>query len=197
MRPWYTVDNDSLKHILGEVQSGHLSPDEAVSQLRWQPVQQIDSFAQVDHHRTLRQGMPEFIYTEGKLPEQAAEILAAMVARTGHALASRATQTHYEAIKLKVRDAAYNVIARLVTVGTMPELDVGRVLVVAAGTSDLSVAEEAIGVLRFLGHRPETLCDVGVAGIHRLLAQAEVLAASDVLIVVAGMEGALPSVIAG
>jgi len=191
------VDNDALKHILAEVQSGQLSPDEALSQLRWQPVQQIDSFAQIDHHRTLRQGMPEFIYTEGKLPEQAADILAAMVARTGSALASRATQAHYQAIKVKVPVAEYDPIARLVTVGAMPELNVGRVLVVAAGTSDLPVAQEAVGVLRFLGHRPEMLCDVGVAGIHRLLAQAEVLAASDVLIVVAGMEGALPSVVAG
>jgi pyridinium-3,5-biscarboxylic acid mononucleotide synthase len=79
----------------------------------------------------------------------------------------------------------------------MPELCVGRVLVVAAGTSDLPVAEEALGVLRFLGHCPQTLCDVGVAGLHRLLAQAEILEAADVLIVVAGMEGALPSVVAG
>ncbi len=191
------MDNDALKSILAEVQSGHLSPEEALFQLRWQPVQPIGGFAQVDHHRTLRQGMPEFIYTEGKLPEQAADILAELVARTGRALASRATPVHYEAMRVKVPQAVYNPAARLVTVGAMPAVNAGRVLVVAAGTSDLPVAEEAIGVLRFLGHCPETLCDVGVAGLHRLLGQAELLAGADVLIVVAGMEGALPSVVAG
>lgn len=191
------MDNQTISRILYEVQAGRLAPDDAAEQLRWQPVQSIGDFAQVDHHRSLRQGMPEFIYSESKLPEQAAEILAAMVAKSGVALASRASEAHYNAMKARVPDACYNPIARLVTVGSMPGLKGSRVLVVAAGTSDLPVAEEALGVLRFLGHRAESLYDVGVAGIHRLLAQAEALTTADVLIVVAGMEGALPTVVAG
>jgi NCAIR mutase (PurE)-related protein len=191
------VDNDSLKRLLNDVQAGQLSPDDALSQLRWQPVEALGSFAKLDHHRMLRQGMPEFIYTESKLPSQAAEIVAAMVARTGMALASRVTEAHYDAIKAKVPDCIYDSIARLLTFGAMPLLNSGRVLVVAAGTSDLPVAEEAAGVLQFLGHSPQRLYDVGVAGIHRLLAQSEVLASADVLIVVAGMEGALPTLVGG
>src|SRR5260221_13425208 len=157
-----------LKQILREVQAGQLSPDDAISQLRWQPMQAVGNFARLDHHRTMRQGMPEFIYTESKLPKQAAEIVVAMVASTGRALASRVTDAHYQAIKARLPDCVYDPVGRLLTVGSMPPINAGRVLVVAAGTSDMPVAEEAIGVLRFLGHNPDCLYDVGVAGIHRL-----------------------------
>jgi len=191
------VNNDALKLLLRQVQTGQLSPDEALDQLRWQPVEAVGDFARVDHHRALRQGMPEFVYAESKSPEQTAAIVGAMVERTGMALASRASAAHYDAIKTAYPQAVYQAMARLVTIGGMPEQDHGTALVVAAGTSDLPVAEEAVGVLRFLGNRAQTLFDVGVAGLHRLLAHAEMLASADVLIVCAGMEGALPTVIGG
>jgi NCAIR mutase (PurE)-related protein len=191
------VDNDTLRQLLREVSAGRISPEDALHKLRWQPLEMIDEFAQLDHHRTIRQGMPEFVFAAGKSPEQVVEIVAAMVERTGMALASRATEGHYEVVKSRLPQAVYHPLGRLVTVGGLPESGGGQVLVVAAGTSDLPVAEEAVGVLRFLGDSTQTLYDVGVAGIHRLLAHAHSLSAADVLIVVAGMEGALPSVVGG
>ena len=191
------MNDDTVIHLLRQVQAGQLSPDEALSRLRWQPVEEVADFARVDHHRALRQGMPEFVYAEGKSPGQTAEIMAAMVERNGIALASRVREDQVPAIQDRLPQAIYHPVARLVTVGGMPETETGRALVVAAGTSDLPVAEEAAGVLRFLGNPTQTLYDVGVAGIHRLLAHAQTLATADVLIVAAGMEGALPTVIGG
>jgi pyridinium-3,5-biscarboxylic acid mononucleotide synthase len=191
------VDNEALLQLLHDVHTGRRSPDEAVRELRWQPIEAVGGFAQLDHHRPLRQGMPEFVYAESKSPEQTADIVAAMVDRAGVALASRATEKHFEAVYRKVPEAIYHPTARLITVGKMPTHEVGRVGVVAAGTSDLPVAEEAAGVLCFLGDATKTLYDVGVAGLHRLLAHVPLLSEADVLIVIAGMEGALPTVIGG
>lgn len=191
------MDKQALLDILQEVQSGTVSIEQAVDQLRWQPVQALDGFARIDHHRALRQGMPEFVYAEYKTPAQTAEIVAAQVAQSGTVLVSRASPTHYEAVKAQTPEAMYNPIARLITIGQCPAQTSGKVIVVAAGTSDLPVAGEATGVLQFLGDNVETLSDVGVAGLHRLLAQAATLAEADVLIVVAGMEAALPTVVAG
>jgi pyridinium-3,5-biscarboxylic acid mononucleotide synthase len=191
------VDNETLRSLLQQVQTGHISPDDALHQLRWQPIEPVNGFAQVDHHRALRQGMPEFVYAAGKSPDQVAEILATIAERTGAALASRATEAHHEAVKSRLPQAVYHPVARLITIHHMPASDDGRILVVAAGTSDLPVAEEAVEVLRFLGDATQTLYDVGVAGIHRLLAHTQTLSAADVVIVVAGMEGALPTVVGG
>ncbi len=191
------MDSEALIQLLQAVQSGKLSPDAALDKLRWQPLETVGEFAQVDHHRPLRQGMPEFVYSESKTPDQTAEIVAALVARTGTALASRASVEHYAAVKDRLPDAVYHATARVITVGALPPMNTGRALVVAAGTSDLPVAEEAALVLHFLGDTVERLYDVGVAGIHRLLARTSTLAAADVLIVTAGMEGALPTVIGG
>ena len=160
-------------------------------------IEQIEAFARVDHERMDRQAMPEFIYADGKTPEQVAAIFSAMVYRSGMALASRATYEHYAAVRAGVANAAYDPVARLIIAGGLPLNPIGQILVVAAGTSDLPVAEEAGGLLRFLGDSSELLCDVGVAGIHRLLSQVSTLRCADVLIVVAGMEGALPSVVGG
>jgi NCAIR mutase (PurE)-related protein len=191
------VDNDTLRLLFQEVKAGRISPEDALHKLRWQPIETINEFAQLDHHRTLRQGMPEFVYAAGKSPEQVVEIVAAMVERTGMALASRVTEEHYDAVKSRLPQAIFHPVGRLITVGGLPESDDGQVLVVAAGTSDLPVAEETVGVLRFLGDSTQTLYDVGVAGIHRLLAHAHILNTADVVIVVAGMEGALPTVVGG
>jgi NCAIR mutase (PurE)-related protein len=186
-----------LKQILRDVESGSVSPEEALDKLRWQPTESISDFARLDHHRALRQAMPEFVYAAGKSAEQVAAIMASMVDRTGSALASRANDAHFEAIHARLPDAAYDPVARLVTVGGLAKSKIGQALVVAAGTADVPVAQEAAGVLDFLGDSTQTLFDVGVAGIHRLLENASSLKDADVVIVVAGMEGALPSVVGG
>jgi hypothetical protein len=191
------VDSRLLRQLLSDVESGSVSPEEALDKLRWQPTEAISDFARLDHHRALRQAMPEFVYAEGKSAEQVATIVASMVERDGKALASRVTDAQYGAIRLQVREAVFHPVARLVTVGAFPRMKVGQALVIAAGTADVPVAEEAAGVLRFLGDSTRTIFDVGVAGIHRLLENANYLKDSDVMIVVAGMEGALPSVVGG
>lgn len=191
------MDKRILQQLLLDVEQGRVSPDEALNKLRWQPTESISDFARLDHHRGLRQAMPEFIYGASKSPEQVAAIMTAMVERTGTALASRVTGAHFEAIRFQLPEAVFHPVASLVTVGAFPKTKVGQALVVAAGTADLPVAEEAAEVLRFLGDSTRTLFDVGVAGIHRLLEHAGYLQDADVVIVVAGMEGALPSVIGG
>lgn len=160
-------------------------------------VEVVGEFARLDHDRLSRQGLPEFVYAEGKSPAQVAAIMARMVARQGCALASRAAPEHAAAVQAGLPAAAYDATARLLTVGRLPRQAGGAARVVAAGTSDLPVAEEAFGVLDFLGDRVERLYDVGVAGVHRLLAHVDALAEADVLIVVAGMEGALPTLVGG
>jgi NCAIR mutase (PurE)-related protein len=141
--------------------------------------------------------MPEFVYGEGKSPAQVASIMSAMVERTGKALATRVTQAHFEAVRAVLPEVVHNNVARTLSANSFPVAEIGRALVIAAGTSDVPVAEESAEVLRFLGDSTRTLYDVGVAGIHRLLEQASYLQEADVLIVVAGMEGALPSVVGG
>lgn len=176
---------------------GRLSPQQALEKLRWQPVEYISDFARLDHHRPLRQSMPEFVYGEGKSPVQVAAIMSAMAERTGSALATRITEAHADAARAVLPETIHNPVARTLSVNGFPKAEIGKVLVIAAGTSDLPVAEESAEVLRFLGNSTRTLYDVGVAGIHRLLEHANYLQESDVLIVVAGMEGALPSVVGG
>lgn len=159
--------------------------------------EEVGDFARIDHDRIQRQGTPEFVYAESKTPEQVAAIMASMVERQGYALASRANPDHAAATLAVVPQANYDATARLITVDSLPREEVGLATVLAAGTSDLPVAEEAAGVLDFLGDRVDRVYDVGVAGVHRLLAHVERLAEADVLIVVAGMEGALPTVVGG
>jgi len=191
------VDKQILSELLAQVASGKLSPDEAIEKLRWQPVESISDFARLDHHRVLRQSMPEFVYGGGKSPAQVATIMSAMVERTGRALATRIGDTHFEAVRTVLPEAVHHPVARVVTVNSFPKAEIGQTLVIAAGTSDVPVAEEAAEVLRFLGDRTRTLYDVGVAGIHRLLEHANYLQEADAILVVAGMEGALPSVVGG
>jgi len=158
---------------------------------------QVDDYARLDVGREARQGMPEFVYAESKTPDQVAAIMDRMAARLGCALAPRATPAHADAVRAVPGGAVYDPTSRLIRVGAMPRLEGGLVRVLAAGTSDLPVAEEAFGVLGFLGNHVERLYDVGVAGLHRLLAHVDELADCDALIVVAGMEGALPTLVGG
>ena len=151
------MDRETISRLLSEVANGNLSPDEALKELRWQPVESISDFARLDHHRSLRQSMPEFVYGEGKSPEQVAEIMTAMAGRTGRALATRITQLHFEAVRSVLPDAAHYPEARIVSVNSFPKASLGKALVIAAGTSDVPVAQEAAQVLRFLGNSTQTL----------------------------------------
>jgi hypothetical protein len=191
------MDRTKLEELLTAVQEGETSPQAAAEKLRLLPFEDL-GFAKIDHHRALRTGMPEVIFCEGKTPEQVAEIFAHMAAFGGNVLATRVDVVKAQAVLAGHPRAIYNPVARTVTL-RQDERNVGKgtILVVCAGTSDLSVAEEARISAELMGNAVELIADVGVAGVHRLLAQQERLTVARVLIVVAGMEGALPSVVGG
>ncbi len=187
---------DWLRQLLQGVQAGTLSIEAALQQLRDLPYETLE-FARIDHHRALRKGFPEVVLGHGKTPEQVATIVERLTAR-GRVLATRITPEQYAAVQARVPDARYHPDARLITVGEFPnppEQPYG--VVVSAGTADLPVAQEAALTARFLGARVETLFDVGVAGVHRLLDHRTLLMDASAIVVVAGMEGALPSVVGG
>jgi NCAIR mutase (PurE)-related protein len=192
------MDQEYLKTMLNSVRQGGVSVDDALQQLRQLPFQDIGC-AQVDHHRQLRQGMPEMIFGEGKTAEQIVAITKAMADRGGNILVTRLDREKAGQIMQRFPAACYHSEARCLTLEHQPpeQRGKGTILVVSAGTSDIPVAAEALETARFLGNRVEHVYDVGVAGIHRLLARTEQLSAASVIIVVAGMEGALPSVVGG
>jgi NCAIR mutase (PurE)-related protein len=192
------MNQEYLKIMLNSVREGGLSIDDALQQLRQLPFQDIGC-AQVDHHRELRQGMPEVIFGEGKTGEQIHRIVTAMAEKGSNILITRLAQEKAQGLMTSFPAATYHDEARCLTLELRPVEQRGRgtILVVSAGTSDIPVAAEALVTARFLGNRVEQVYDVGVAGIHRLLARREQLAAAAVIIVVAGMEGALPSVVGG
>ncbi len=186
-----------LKKLFQQVRRGEVSPDDAVQQLRHMPFEDL-GFAKVDHHRALRVGMPEVIFGPGKTPADLAEIFARLAERGNNVLATRATKEQFRAVKRKVKKTEFRERARAITLTQSGEkLGKGTILVVSAGTSDIPVAEEAVVTAELMGNEVEHLYDVGVAGIHRLLAHGEVLQRARVVIVCAGMEGALPSVVGG
>lgn len=189
---------ENLKTMLVSLQQGGLSVDEALSQLRQLPYEDIGC-AQIDHHRDLRQGMPEMIYGEGKTADQISAITSAISAKGGNVLVTRLDKDKAEQILQTFPAARYHLEARCLTLEQKPPEISGKgtILIVSAGTSDIPVAAEAHLTASFLGNRVERIQDVGVAGIHRLLGRSEQLAAAAVIIVVAGMEGALPSVVGG
>ena len=195
------TSNKQLQELLDQVAAGTLDPAAAREQLigvmRAQPYEDL-GFARVDHHRSVRQGFPEVILGLGKTPAQIAAIAAEIVARGSTLLVTRASAAAYEAVRAKVPTASYYADASLIT---LRQQDItagkGTIIVAAAGTSDLPVAEEAACTAELMGNDVTRLYDVGVAGLHRLLGERERLNAARVIIVVAGMEGALPSVVAG
>ncbi len=192
------MNKEFLKTMLKSVRQGELSIDDALQSLRQLPFQDIGC-AQVDHHRHLRQGMPEMIFGEGKTAEQIVAIITAMADRNGNILVTRLDSEKAKNVVRAFPAAHYHAEARCLTLVSLPSEPRGRgtILVVSAGTSDIPVAAEALVTAQFLGNQVEQIYDVGVAGIHRLLARREQLAAAAVIIVVAGMEGALPSVVGG
>jgi hypothetical protein len=187
----------ALRELLDSVRSGQRSVDEALSRLRILPFEDL-GFAKVDHHRAIRCGFPEVIYCEGKTPEQVASIFDRCASGGGNVLATRAAASMYEAVSNRLGKAVYHESARIITLRqNAPVRHGGLVAVVSAGTSDFPVAEEARVTAEMLDQRTMVFHDVGVAGIHRLLAHAEALQGADVAVVAAGMEGALASVVGG
>jgi pyridinium-3,5-biscarboxylic acid mononucleotide synthase len=188
---------DSIRKLFEQVRKGKLSPDEAVERLRHLPFEDL-GFAKVDHHRPLRAGMPEVIFGQGKSPKQVAEIFVRLARHGGNVLVTRAGEEQFAAVRKRMRGAEYHPMARAITLHRdRKRLGKGVIAVVSAGTSDIPVAEEAVVTAEIMGNDVEHVYDVGVAGIHRLLASREMLAKARVVIVCAGMEGALPSVVAG
>jgi hypothetical protein len=187
-----------LTELLEAVRTGDVRVDEAVVRLRTLPFEDL-GFAKVDHHRALRKGFPEVVFGEGKTVEQIVEIASRMIAHGDNVLVTRVDEERARPIVDALPQATYHREGRVITVpvSDVEERGRGTVLVISAGTADLPVAEEAAVTAAFMGNAVERLYDVGVAGIHRLLGNAERLRAATVLIVVAGMEGALPSVVGG
>jgi len=192
------MDALRLTELLEKVRNGKLTVNQAVARLRHLPFEDL-GFAKVDHHRAVRQGFPEVILGQGKEPKQIAAIVRAMQRNRCNILVTRVSAEKMARMKNSVRGLKYHAAARAATWTARPVRIVGKgaVLVVCAGTSDIPVAEEAAVTAMMMGNRVERLFDVGVAGIHRLLDNRQTLDAAAVLIVVAGMEGALPSVVAG
>jgi NCAIR mutase (PurE)-related protein len=189
-----------LRALLDEVGAGRISSAEAharvLAALRERPFEDL-GFARVDHHRSIRQGFPEVVLGLGKTPEQIASIAARIVERGHPLLVTRADAVAWQQVQAIVPDAEYHAVARAITWKQPIEPGKGSIAIASAGTSDLPVAEEAAVTAELMGNQVERLYDVGVAGIHRILHERDRLRAARVIIVVAGMEGALPSVVAG
>ncbi len=191
------MTREGILRLLEQVAQGDASPETAVARLAHLPYEETE-FAKIDHHRSLRVGLPEVIYATGKTPGQVAEIFARMAAAGSAVLATRATREHAEAVRELVPAAEYHDEARVVALqadGAEPKY--GPLAVVCAGTSDIPVAEEAAVTASYLECDVKRVYDVGVAGLHRILSQHEALAGARAVIVCAGMEGALPSVVGG
>lgn len=191
------MDRAAIQTLLEAVAQGKLSAEDATEQLKHLPFEDL-GYAKIDHHRSLRRGMPETIFSSGKTPKQMIEIIAHMKEHGSNILATRCTPELAEEILQAHPDLTYHTTARCLTLTvTEPEPLDGYVAVVCAGTSDLPVAEEAAITCEMQGCRVERIHDVGVAGLHRVLSQREVLTGANALVVCAGMEGALPTIVAG
>jgi NCAIR mutase (PurE)-related protein len=192
------VSEERLRALVEQVSRGELTPEQALQQLSRFPIDELP-YAQVDHLRPLIQGFPEVVLCQGKTVEQVVGICESLEASSGTFLATRAAGPVRHALRERFPRVEVNELARTVYLAPdqPPPAAAGMILVVTAGTSDLPVAEEAAVVARAMGNRVEVLADVGVAGIHRILRQSELLNEASVLIVVAGMDGALASVVGG
>ncbi len=199
------MNSKDLRSLFEQVQSKKLSPDDAVERLRHLPFEDL-GFAKVDHHRALRQGMPEVIFAQGKTPGQVAQIFGKLASHGRNVLATRASEEQYaaviaqsdlDAVRIKYKPE-YFPLARAIALKRDRKIyGKGVVVVISAGTSDIPVAEEAVITAELMGNRVQHIYDVGVAGIHRLFAHRAELTKARVVVVCAGMEGALPSVVGG
>lgn len=191
------MNAEHLKELFEQVRAGSVSPEEAAERMKHLPFEDLD-FAKVDHHRALRHGMPEVIFGQGKTADQIAAIAERIAARGGNVLATRVNPEAALAILEKLPDAVYHPLSRLLVIEREVKMvGKGKILVMCAGTADLPVAEEARITAELMGNEVIAVSDVGVAGIHRLLAQREKLLSARVIICCAGMEAALPSAVGG
>jgi NCAIR mutase (PurE)-related protein len=190
------MDQAALKKLLNQVRQGKMDLDQALERLKGLPFEDL-GFARIDHHRSLRKGGPEVIFCQGKTIGQIQGIVEKIAQTSRNVLATRANQEVFEGIRRVVPQCRYFEEARIVVINPRPEKKVGNIAVVSAGTSDIPVAEEAAVTAEWLGNQVHRLYDVGVAGLHRLLGNKEMLFEANVAVVVAGMEGALASVVGG
>lgn len=191
-----------IKKIILDVANKKLSIDKAIKKLKFLPFEDL-GFAKIDHHRALRKGFPEVVYCQNKTKEQVARIVKSLVDKHADVIATRATREMFEETKKYIRNSQYNKISKTIIIKKMNHkavnflLKKGKILVLSAGTSDIPVAEEAAVIAEVMANEVERIYDVGVAGIHRLLSNKEKISSANVIIVVAGMDGVLPSVVSG
>lgn len=191
------MNREEIKNLLEAVKNNEVNIDEALKDLEDLPFKDL-GFAMIDNHRELRVGYPEVIYCEGKTVEQVKEIVQFMLTKDNNILGTRATEEMYNAVKEICEEAEYNKLGRTITIKKKEQdLTESYIAIVSAGTSDLPVVEEAYETAKILGNRVKKITDVGVAGIHRLFSKLEIIRGAKVVIVVAGMEGALASVLGG
>ncbi len=191
------MKSEQILDLLKKIREGKLTPDQGLERLKHLPFEDL-GFARVDHHRTLRQGFPEVIFSPGKTPEQVAKIVQSLLRQKSNILVTRSNKTTYNRVRRLTTKARYHDLAQAITiVNDRKTYGDGKIYVVCAGTSDIPVAEEAALTAKLMGNTVETTYDVGVAGIHRLLDIRESLSQASVVVVVAGMEGALASVVGG
>jgi pyridinium-3,5-biscarboxylic acid mononucleotide synthase len=191
------MDQTNLQTLLEQVRDGAVGVDAALTRLRHLPFEDL-GFVKIDHHRALRHGMPEVIFAKGKTPDQVAEIAARLADNAPNVLATRADTATFDAVHARIADAEYSPRSGAIRIWRDRTVRAkGTVAVVCAGTSDIPVAEEAQITAEVMGNTVDTLWDIGVAGIHRLMQNRERLTAARVVVVCAGMEGALPSVVGG
>ena len=187
---------DAIKKLLRDIKSNKVSLEKAYDILRDLPYADL-GFARLDNHRSLRRGFPEVIYCKGKTPEQVEKILGSLYKKTEALLLTRATDELFKRLKKKYKGLSYNKAAAMIYSGGIRAKTKRKVLIVTGGTADFPVAEEARLTLRLMGNNVSTLYDVGVAGLHRLLDNKKALLGANVIVVIAGMEGALASVVSG
>jgi NCAIR mutase (PurE)-related protein len=191
------IDNERLHQLLARVKSGDVSIDDALAQLASLPYEEL-GFAKLDHHRALRRGFPEVVLGLGKTAGQVAEIVERLASRADKVLVTKVTEECFNAVRRHTPDAEYHPIARAITVNRAKKSTHSRgIMVISGGTADIPVAEEAALTAELMGNEVERSYDVGVAGIHRLLDHLPQLRQAKVIVAVAGMEGALPSVVSG
>jgi len=191
------MNKEEIKILLESVKDNKINIEEALEKLEDLPFKDL-GFAMIDNHRELRVGYPEVIYCEGKTVEQVRDIVKFMITKDNNILGTRATEEMYDAVKEICEEAEYNKLGRTITIKKKEQtLTNSYIAIVSAGTSDLPVVEEAIETAKILGNRVEKITDVGVAGIHRLFSRLDLIRGAKVVIVIAGMEGALASVVGG
>ncbi|MBI2650508.1 nickel pincer cofactor biosynthesis protein LarB [Candidatus Woesearchaeota archaeon] len=185
-----------IKKIMQEVSNKKLKIGEAIKKLKFLPFEDL-GFAKIDHHRALRKGFPEVVFCQNKTTEQIVNIVRKMANNNSDVLATRATEEMFNEVKKHIKNAQYNKISKTIIIQKNIKQKKGKILVLSAGTSDINVAEEAAIVAEAMGNNVERLYDVGVAGLHRLLSNKEKLSDANVIVIVAGMDGVLPSVVSG